>query len=69
MTSIECVILEVADPASAERFYADPVKFALYGRRALAKDAGVPEEGTGSHRLAIASDAGAFTDPDGFTWE
>jgi catechol 2,3-dioxygenase-like lactoylglutathione lyase family enzyme len=45
-----------------------PVKLALYGRRALAKDAGVPEEGTGSHRLVIGSDAGACTDPDGFTW-
>jgi predicted lactoylglutathione lyase len=42
---------------------------ALYGRRALAKDAGVPEEGTGSHRLVIGGDAGAFTDPDGFAWE
>ena len=46
-----------------------PVKLALYGPRALAKDAGVPEEGTGSHRLVIGSDAGPFTDPDGFTWE
>ena len=46
-----------------------PVKLALYGRRALAKDAGVPPEGTGSHRIVIASDAGAFADPDGFTWE
>jgi predicted lactoylglutathione lyase len=46
-----------------------PVKFALYGRRALAKDAGVPADGTGSHRLSIDSDAGSFTDPDGFTWE
>ena len=46
-----------------------PVKFALYGRRALAKDAGVSPDGTGSHRLMIASDAGAFTDPDGFAWE
>src|SRR6195952_5069633 len=27
------------------------VTLALYGRRALAKDAGVPPEGTGSHRL------------------
>jgi predicted lactoylglutathione lyase len=42
---------------------------ALYGRRALAKDAGVPEDGTGSHRLVIAGDVGAFTDPDGFVWE
>jgi len=46
-----------------------PVKLALYGRSALAKDAGVPPEGTGSHRLVIGSDAGPFTDPDGFAWE
>ena len=46
-----------------------PVQLALYGRRALAKDAGVPPDGTGSHRLAIGSDAGAFTDLDGFAWE
>jgi catechol 2,3-dioxygenase-like lactoylglutathione lyase family enzyme len=46
-----------------------PVKLGLYGRRALAKDAGVSPDGTGSHRLAIGSDAGPFTDPDGFAWE
>jgi predicted lactoylglutathione lyase len=45
------------------------VTLALYGRRALAKDAGVPEEGSGSHRVVIGSDAGPFTDPDGFPWE
>ena len=45
------------------------VKLALYGRRALAKDAGVPIEGSGSHRIAVGSDAGTFTDPDGFLWE
>ena len=45
------------------------VKLALYGRRAAAKDAGVAPEGSGSHRLAIGSDAGPFTDPDGFVWE
>jgi predicted lactoylglutathione lyase len=45
------------------------VKLALYGRRALAKDAGVAPDGTGSHRIAICGDAGPFTDPDGFTWE
>jgi catechol 2,3-dioxygenase-like lactoylglutathione lyase family enzyme len=44
------------------------VKLALYGRRALAKDAGVSPEGTGSHRIVIGSDAGPFTDPDGFAW-
>ena len=46
-----------------------PVKLALYRRRALAKDAGVSPGGTGSHRLAIGSEAGPFTDPDGFAWE
>jgi hypothetical protein len=45
------------------------VKLALYGRRALAKDAGVSADGTGSHRIVIRSDAGSFTDPDGFEWE
>jgi uncharacterized glyoxalase superfamily protein PhnB len=46
-----------------------PVKLSLYTRKALAKNAGVPPEGSGSHRLAIMGDAGAFTDPDGFAWE
>ncbi|WP_332642226.1 glyoxalase [Aeromicrobium sp.] len=45
------------------------VKLALYGHKALAKDAGVPVGGTGSHRIAISSDAGTFTDLDGFGWE
>jgi len=54
--------VEFATPSSA-------VKLALYGRRALAKDAGVAPDGTGSHRLTIAGDAGPFTDPDGFAWE
>ena len=49
-----------------------PVKLGLYSRKALAKAAGVPPEGSGSHRIAIggggiAGDAG-FTDPDGFEW-
>jgi predicted lactoylglutathione lyase len=46
-----------------------PVKFALYGRHALARDVGVAPDGTGSHRLMIGSDGGSFTDPDGFAWE
>ena len=46
-----------------------PVKLGLYGRRTLAKDAGVSADGTGSHRIVIGSDAGPFTDPDGFAWE
>ncbi|MCT9929849.1 glyoxalase [Planotetraspora sp. A-T 1434] len=54
--------VEFATPSS-------PVKLALYGRRALAKDVGVPVDGTGSHRLVLGGDAGSFTDPDGFAWE
>ncbi len=46
-----------------------PVKLALYSRPAAAKDAGVEPDGTGSHRIVIGSDAGPFTDPDGFMWE
>jgi hypothetical protein len=54
--------VEFATPSS-------PVKLALYERRALAKVAGVSPDGTGSHRIVIGSDAGPFTDPDGFAWE
>jgi uncharacterized glyoxalase superfamily protein PhnB len=45
------------------------VTLGLYGRRALAKDAGVDQAGSGSHRLIIGGDAGRFADPDGFAWE
>jgi len=48
---------------------ASGVKLALYGRRAAAKDAGVSPDGSGSHRIVIGSDAGPFTDLDGFAWE
>jgi predicted lactoylglutathione lyase len=51
------------------QFETAPIKLALYGRRALAKDAGVAPDGSGSHRIVIGSDAGPFTDPDGFAWE
>ncbi|MFE2288870.1 glyoxalase [Streptomyces sp. NPDC059443] len=46
-----------------------PVKLALYKRRALAKDLGVPADGTGSHRIVLGSTTDTFTDPDGFAWE
>jgi predicted lactoylglutathione lyase len=47
-----------------------PVGLGLYGRRALAKDAGVDPEGSGAHRIAILTgDTAPFTDPDGFAWE
>ncbi|MCP9947092.1 glyoxalase [Actinomadura madurae] len=45
------------------------VTLALYGRRALARTAGVHPDGTGSHRLAIGAGSGPFTDLDGFAWE
>jgi predicted lactoylglutathione lyase len=51
------------------QFDTGDVTLALYGRRALAKDAGVSPEGTGSHGIAIGGDAGSFIDPDGFAWE
>lgn len=51
------------------QFDTGPIKLALYGRGALARDAGVSPEGAGSHRIVIGADAGAFTDPDGFAWE
>ncbi|WP_413252760.1 glyoxalase [Streptomyces brevispora] len=46
-----------------------PVKLALYKHRALAKDLGVPADGTGSHRIVLGGTVDAFTDPDGFAWE
>jgi catechol 2,3-dioxygenase-like lactoylglutathione lyase family enzyme len=51
------------------QFATTQVKLALYGRRALAKDAGISPDGTGSHRIVIGGDGGPFTDPDGFAWE
>jgi predicted lactoylglutathione lyase len=54
--------VEFASPSSQ-------IKLALYGRRALAKDAGVSADGDGSHRIVIHGGAGPFTDPDGFAWE
>jgi predicted lactoylglutathione lyase len=54
--------VEFASPSSE-------IKLALYKRRALAKDAGVPPDGTGSHRIIIGSDGEPFTDPDGFWWD
>jgi predicted lactoylglutathione lyase len=51
------------------QFDTGSIKLALYGRRALAKDAGVPPEGTGSHRIVVGGSDGSFTDPDGFAWE
>ncbi|MFF2142205.1 glyoxalase [Kitasatospora sp. NPDC058190] len=45
------------------------VTLALYRRTALAKEAGVAPEGSGSHRITLGGGAAAFTDPDGFAWE
>lgn len=52
-------------------FDAEPgaVKLALYGRKAAAKDAGVPLEGSGSHRIRVDGDLGSLVDPDGFVWQ
>lgn len=84
------LLLGAADVSASKRFYVErgfgvaksflgkyvefdtpssAFKLALYRYRALAKDAGVPADGSGSHRLTVGSDAGPFTDPDGFGWE
>ena len=44
------------------------ITLGLYRRRALAKDAGVAPEGSGSHRIVVGASE-SFTDPDGFAWE
>ncbi|OLT32421.1 glyoxalase [Actinomadura sp. CNU-125] len=45
------------------------VTLALYPRRALAKDIGVDQDGTGSNRLVLGGGGEPFTDPDGYAWE
>ncbi|WP_251043176.1 glyoxalase [Arthrobacter sp. ISL-69] len=50
-------------------FNTGTIKLTLDKRGALAKTAGVSPDGTGSRRLVIGSDAGAFTDSDGFVLE
>ncbi len=45
------------------------VTLGLLPRKALAKDAGVPIEGTGSHRVVLVGGQTAASDPDGFAWE
>ena len=45
------------------------IKLAVQPRRAAAKNVGVDEAGSGSHRLTVGGGAGAFTDPDEFVWE
>lgn len=45
------------------------VTLGLLPRKALAKDAGVPIEGSGSHRVVLVGGDTAATDPDGFVWE
>ncbi|MFD8733924.1 glyoxalase [Streptomyces sp. NPDC059618] len=48
----------------------DQFKLALYKRAALAKEVGVADDGSGSHRIALTSSAAtAFTDLDGYSWE
>ncbi len=50
-------------------FVTGGVTLALLKRKLLAKNAHVSPDGSGSHRVTIASSAGPFTDPDGFVWE
>lgn len=46
-----------------------PLKLALLKRKLLAKNAGLPPEGSGSHRVVLGSDTASFTDLDGFVWQ
>lgn len=50
-------------------FDSGPVGLTLNKRAALIKTVGISADGTGSHRVCIGSDAGTFTDPDGFVWQ
>ncbi|GAB3568890.1 glyoxalase [Amycolatopsis endophytica] len=50
-------------------FETGEIKLALNKRRALAKNAGVSPDGSGSHRIAVRGAVEPFTDPDGFAWE
>lgn len=51
-------------------FETDGIQLALQPRRAVAKNAGVEDDGdSGSHGLTVISDAGSFADPDGFSWD
>ncbi|MCV7285286.1 glyoxalase [Mycolicibacterium wolinskyi] len=63
--------LEVAKSYGSKyvQFAGPPITLALFGRRNLAKTAGVSPDGSGSHRIVVAGRAGPFTDPDGFAWE
>lgn len=45
-----------------------PIGLGLYRHASLAKDAGVPAAGSGSHRLTVNGALGAAVDPDGFAW-
>jgi catechol 2,3-dioxygenase-like lactoylglutathione lyase family enzyme len=47
----------------------DAVSLSLYSRKFAAKTSFVSPEGNGSHRIVFGSDAGTFTDADGFEWE
>jgi predicted lactoylglutathione lyase len=53
----------------AELETGDRVKLALSPRKVVAKNADVPLEGSGSHRLVVVGDLGSFTDPDEYLWE
>jgi hypothetical protein len=56
-------------PGRYAEFDSGPVKLALYpGRAGVAKEAGVSPDGDGPHGITVNSDAGAFSDPDGFVW-
>ena len=80
MTAIESIILEVPDPTAAHTFYE---AFGVRASQTPASgfrgftlslvvsqpDGTIWKVATSSHRIAIGTDGGPFTDPDGFAWE
>jgi catechol 2,3-dioxygenase-like lactoylglutathione lyase family enzyme len=71
MTGIKSVTLDVPDPAAAEAFYAGALGADTHVRVRAAE---TPTTGFRCFtmslvRIVISSDAGPFTDPDGFAWE
>lgn len=47
----------------------EAVTLAIQSRRAVAKNAGIDTDGSGSHRLILRGTLGSVVDPDGYAWE
>jgi hypothetical protein len=61
---VSSILLGVEDMDRSKQFYTWRSTSAVPSPRCRC----LPD-GTGRHRLMIGSDAGPFTDPDGFAWD